>query len=173
MQGVAAQVFRLDLGQIVPAQVADRQLPENVIDDRRCHLDMRIALNHAVRLEAREQKGVDIFFQRHTVLQAERNGDGKAIGHAAESGSLFVHVQENLTQRAVLIFSGAKIDFVIADAGFLGVAGPAIGQPATLADESVDQFLRGLNHLGLRRRLRFGLGRFDRVGNGIERLAQL
>ena len=97
--------------------------------------------DHAVRLEAREQEGVDEFFQRHAVLQAERDGDGEAVGHAAEGGAFLVHVDEDFAERAVLVFAGAQIDLVVADAGLLRVAGPAIGQAAAAGDVAVHDLL--------------------------------
>ena len=89
--------------------------------------------DHAVGLEAREQEGVDELLERHAVLQAERDGDGEAVRHAAEGGAFLVHVDEDLAERAVLVLAGAQVDLVVADAGLLRVAGAAVGQPAALA----------------------------------------
>ena len=111
---------------------------------------MRVALDDAVRLEAREQEGVHELVQRHAVLQAERDGDGEAVGHAAEGGPFLVHVEEDLAERAVLVLAGAQVDLVVADAGLLRVAGAAIGQPAASADVAVDDLLGNPDRLGLR-----------------------
>ena len=69
--GVAAQVLRRDVGQIVPAELSDGQLANDVVDDRRRHFDVRIAGDDAVGLETREQEGIDELVERHAVLQAE------------------------------------------------------------------------------------------------------
>ncbi len=106
--------------------------------------------DHAVRLETREQEGIDELFQRHAVLQAQRDGDGEAVGHAAEGGPFLVHVEEDLAQGAVLVFAGAQINLVIADAGLLRVAGPAVGQTAAVGDVAMDDLLGDLDRLGLR-----------------------
>ena len=68
VQRVAAKIVRGDMGQIVPAQIGDRQLAEDVVDDRGRHLDVRVALHHAVRLEAREEKRIDELVERHAML---------------------------------------------------------------------------------------------------------
>ncbi len=101
----------------------------------------------AVRLEAREQEGVHVLLQRHAVLQAERDGDGEAVGHAAEGGAFLVHVEEDLAEGAVLVFAGAQVDLVVADAGLLRVAGPAVGQTAAVGDVAVDDLLGDLHRL--------------------------
>ena len=144
VQGVAAQVFRGDVGQVVPAEVGDGQFAEDVVDDRRRHLDVRVARDHAVRLEAGEQEGIDELVERHAVLQAERDGDGEAVRHAAEGGPFLVHVDEDFAERAVFVFAGAEVDLVIADAGLLRVPGPAIRQPATPGDVAMHDLLGDL-----------------------------
>ena len=109
VHGVAAQVLRLDVSQIMPVQIGDGQFAEDVVDDRGRHLDVRVALDHAVRLEAREQERIHELFQRHAMLQPERDGDGETVGHAAEGGPFLVHVEEDLAERAVLVLAGAQI----------------------------------------------------------------
>ena len=133
---------KLHLGQIVATQVGDGQFAENIVDDRGRHLDMRVTLNDAVRLEAREQERIHIFFERHAVLQTKRDGDGKAVGHAPEGGPFLVHVEEDFAQSAVLVFAGAQINRVVADARFLRVAGTAIRQPSPIGDIAVDDLFR-------------------------------
>ena len=119
---VGAQVGLLDMGEVEAAEVADRKLAEDVVDHRGRHLDGVVALDQARRLEAREDKGVDELFQRHAVLQADRDGDGEAVHHAAEGRAFLVHVDEDLAEAAVLVFAGAQVDVVAADDGLLGVA---------------------------------------------------
>jgi hypothetical protein len=49
------------------------------------------------------------FLERHAVLQAERDGDGEVVHQAAEGGAFLVHVDEDLAERAVLVFAGAQV----------------------------------------------------------------
>ena len=51
---------------------------------------------------------------------------------------------------AVLVFAGAQINLVVADAGLLRVAGPAVGQPAAAGDVAVHDLLGNLHRLGCR-----------------------
>ena len=130
---VMADVGGVDMGEIVAAEIGDRQFAENVIENRSGVLDRVIALHEARRLEAGEGEGVDIFLQRHAILQADRNRDGEIVHQAAEGGAFLVHVDEDLADAAVLIFAGAQIDLVAADHGFLGIALAAVGQLFALA----------------------------------------
>jgi hypothetical protein len=81
------------------AEIGDGQLAEHVVEDRGGVLDRVVALHHAGRLEAGEGEGLDIFLQRHAVLQAERDGDGEVVHHRAEGGAFLVHVDEDLAER--------------------------------------------------------------------------
>ena len=76
-------------------------------------------------------------------------------------------------RRAVLVLAGAQVDLVVADAGLLRVAGPAIGQPAAAGDVAVDDLLGDLDRLGLGARPSCRRRRRRRIGDGVERLAQL
>ena len=87
-----------------------------------------VALHHAGRLELGEGEGLDIFLERHAVLQAKRDGDGEVVHHRTEGSAFLVHVDEDLADTAVVEFAGAQVNLVAADDGFLGVAlcgGPA------------------------------------------------
>ena len=154
-EGVGAQVRGLDVGQIVPAEVGNRQLAEDVVEGRRCHLDHVVALNHPVRLEAGEGEAVDVFFQRYAVLEAQRHGDGEVVHHRPEGRAFLVHVDEDLTQRTVLEFTGAQVDLVAAHDRLLGVALAAVGQALALG-HTLDNALYDplCDHFGL----------LDRVG---------
>jgi hypothetical protein len=55
-------------------------------------------------------------------LQAHRHRDGEVVHHRPEARAFLVHVDEDLAQRAVLVFAGAQVDLVPADDGLLGVA---------------------------------------------------
>ena len=79
------------------------------------------------RLEAREGEGVDIFLERHAILQAERDRDREVVDEGAQRRAFLVHVDEDLAEPAVVVFAGAQIDLVAADHGLLGVALAAVG----------------------------------------------
>ncbi len=154
-KGVGPQVGRLNVGQIVPAKVGNRQLAEDVVEGRCCHLDHVVALDHPVRLEAGEGEAVDVFFQRYAVLEAQRHGDGEVVHHRPERRAFLVHVDEDLAQRAVFEFTGAQVELVSPNDRLLGVALTAVGQALPLRhalDDALD------NPLGND----FGL--LDRVG---------
>ena len=74
---------RIDMREIVAAEIGDRELAEDVVEDRGRVLDRVVALHQARRLEAREGEGLDIFLERHAVLQAERDGDGEVVHQAS------------------------------------------------------------------------------------------
>ena len=57
--------------QIVAVEIGDRQLAEEVVEDRGRHLDRLVALDDARRLEAGEGEGLDEFLERDAVLQAQ------------------------------------------------------------------------------------------------------
>ena len=86
-----------------------------------------VALHRAGRLEPGEGEGVDIFVERHAVLQAERHRDGEVVEERAERRAFLVHVDEDFAEPAVVIFAGAQIDLVAADHGLLGVALAPVG----------------------------------------------
>ena len=62
----------------------------------------------------------------------------------AEGRALFVHVDEDFAEAAVLVFACAHVEVVARDVGFLGVACAAVGQLLAAGD------VRGLH--GLRAR---------------------
>ncbi len=134
------------MGEIEALEVAHRQLAEHVIQDRGGVFDRVVALHRALRLEAREGEGVDIFLQRHAVLQAERHRDGEVVEQRAQRRAFLVHVDEDLADAAVVIFAGAQIDLVAADHRLLGVALAAGGQLLALAQhgDALDDLLDDL-----------------------------
>ena len=103
-----ATFAQVDVGQIVAAEVGDRQLAEDVVEDRGRVLDGIVALHEARRLEAREGEGVDVFLERHAVLQAERDGDGEVVHQRAEGGAFLVHVDEDLAEPPVFVLARVR-----------------------------------------------------------------
>src|SRR3546814_6467435 len=129
---------------VVAAEVGVRKFPEDVVEHGCRHLDGVVAVHHARGFGTRESVGLDVLFKRHAVLQADRDGDGEVVHQAAEGGAFLVHVDEDLADRAVLVFAGAQVDLVAADDGLLGVALAALRQAlAALAalDDALDDAL--------------------------------
>ena len=62
--------FRWHLSQIGAPKVFESQHPEDVVDDRRRHLDVGVTGDHSLRLEPGKGERLDELFQRHPVLQA-------------------------------------------------------------------------------------------------------
>ena len=115
------------MGQVVAAQVADGQLPEDEVDEAGAQLDGVTASHHATGLEAGEQEGVAELFQRHPVLEAHAHGDGEAVEHGPEGGALLVDVEEDLAKAAVLVLARAEVELGATDGGGLRVATAAVG----------------------------------------------
>ena len=79
-------------------------------------------VHDAVGLEAGEDERLHELLQRHAVLQAQRDGDGKAVHQRAEGSAFPMHVDEDLAQAAVSVFARAQVDLVTAHLRLLGVA---------------------------------------------------
>ncbi len=114
--------------QIGPVQIRHRQFAEDVIQNRRRIFNRVIALHHARGLKFGEGERINKFLKRHAILQTNRHGDGKVVHHRPEPSTLFVHVDEDLAEIAVFIFTGAQVNFVPANDRFLGVSLTATGQ---------------------------------------------
>jgi len=130
-------VGRWNVREVVTAKVGDRELAEDIVEDRGCVPDRVVALNEARRLEAREGERVDVFLERHAILQADRDRDREIVHEASEGGALLVHVDEDLAEPAVRILAGPEIDLVAADPRLLGVALSSSGK-AFPHDETLD-----------------------------------
>ncbi len=105
---------RLHVREIVAAQIADGELAEDVVENRRRHLDVIVTDDRTVGLEAREGERLDELFERHAVLQAERDCDREVVHQRAEGRAFLVHVDEDLAELAAFVFAGAQVDFVTA-----------------------------------------------------------
>ena len=103
------EIFFLHLRQILAFQIGNGELAEDVVDDRRRHLDAIVELDRTIGLESGEDKCLDKFFERHTVLQAERDRDGEIVHQAAERRTFLVHVEKDFAERPVFVLAGAKI----------------------------------------------------------------
>src|SRR6516225_6797860 len=97
------------MGEVEALEIAHRQLAEYVIEDRGGVFDGIVALHRTARLEAREGKGIDVFLERHAVLQAKRDRDREIVKERAQRSALLVHVDENFAEAPVVVFAGAQI----------------------------------------------------------------
>ena len=84
-----------------------------------------------------KMKASTILFQRHAVLQADRDRDGEVVHQRPEGGAFLVHVDEDLAEFAIVELAGVQIDLVAADRGFLDVALAAIRQAAALSEHEL------------------------------------
>ena len=75
--GCAVFGRRRHLREVVAVQVLDAEHAEDVVDDRRRELDVRVALDEPLRLEAGERELLDVRLERHAVLQADRHAIAK------------------------------------------------------------------------------------------------
>ena len=131
--GIRKHIVSFGVGKVVPTQIADSQFAEDIVDNRRCHFDRRVAFHDSGRIEACKGECIDEFFERHAVLQADGNGDGKIVHKAAERRTLFVHIDKNFADLSVGIFTGAQIYFVSTHERFLRIAFAAVRQTFALA----------------------------------------
>ncbi len=138
--GVGAEVFGLDLHEVGSSEVGHAELAEDVVDDRRGHFDVVVAMDGAVWLEAGEDERLGELLERDSVLEAEGDGDGEAVHERPEGGAFAVHIDEDFAEGSVFEFTGSEVDLVSADAGLLGVASAASGHDSSLADVAVDEF---------------------------------
>ena len=136
-------VARRNVREVVTAKIGDRELAENIVEDRGRVPDRVVALNEARRLEAREGERVDVFLERHAILQADRDRDREIVHEAPEGGALLLHVDEDLAEPAVRILAGPEIDLVAADTGLLGVALSSSGKRFAPDETRDGGFVRG------------------------------
>src|SRR5690606_35125946 len=119
---------RIDVRQIVTAEIRNRQLTEDVVEDRGGVLNRLVALHDAGRLEAREGESLHVLLERHAVLKPEAHRDGEVVHQRPEGSALLVHVDEDFAQAAILVFTRAQINLVPAHSGLLRVTLAARGQ---------------------------------------------
>ena len=163
---VKAFTLGLHMGQIGAIQIADGQFAEDVIQNGCGVFDAVIALHHARRFKPGEGERIDKFFQRHPVLQAHRNRDGKVVHHRPKTGTLFVHVDKDFAQITVFVFAGTQVNLMPANIGLLSVTLAPVRQLFTvrfddfLDDHFLDDLFRQHGRLFLRRAIQqnfFGL----------------
>lgn len=130
----AMPVSRPDLGELRHAQVFKREHAEDIVDHAGRELDVRMPLDHPLRLEPREGERVHELLQRHAVLQAQTHRDRERVHQRPERGALFVHVDKDLAQRPILVLAGAQVHLVPADPAFERDPAPLLGQASAGRD---------------------------------------
>ena len=103
------------MGQIIPAEIGNTKLAEDVIEDGISKLNAVITLDRAIGFEARKGIGLDKFFERDAILQANGNGDGEIIHQATEGCAFFVHVDKDFTEATIFKLACMEIDFMTTD----------------------------------------------------------
>ena len=66
-----------------------------------------MTLDHASWLERLERERVDILLEWNTVLEALADRYGETAKDATKRCSLLCKIQEDLTERAILVFTGS------------------------------------------------------------------
>src|SRR5208282_446253 len=109
---LGAQVLEQEL--LLSAEEAHLQPAENVVHDRLGKADVGIARPSA-GLEARVRKLLAEKFQRHSMLQRDRDRQSKAV-HEARNGRAFLrHLDEDLARFAVGIEANNDVALVASD----------------------------------------------------------
>ncbi len=161
-------LFRWHLREVVLLKVLDTEHTEDVVDDRRGELDVRMTFDDALWLEARERELPNVGIERHAVLKTHRDTDREAVHQRAERGAFLVHVYEDLTERAVHVFACAKEDFVPSDACFLREAAALLGKTVAPSARGREPLLnRSFNGLCGRGSLRLGARVFILLALGV------
>src|SRR5690348_13300962 len=93
--------------QVCSSEILISQCTENEINNRCSALNVRV-VNHTRRLKACEHKFFYKLFQRHAVLQADRNCYRKTVKHAAHGSAFLGHINEYLTNSAIIVLAGTK-----------------------------------------------------------------
>ena len=100
-----------------------------------------MTIDAAVWLEASKDKCLHKLLKRYAILEPKRDGNREAVHQGAEGSSFAVHVDEDLSERAILVLAGADIHLVTANPGLLGVALSAARHLASFADVAIHQAL--------------------------------
>ena len=131
---------------------------------------MVIEVDRAVGFEASEQEGLDEFFERDAVLEPQRNGNGETVHEAAKRRPFLVHVEKDFSERSIVVFTGAEIDFMPADHGLLRIPHASRGKRATFGEIPDHHPFRHL--LGHLHDVVVPFGLFGQVNGGVQGLAQ-
>src|SRR5688500_10409381 len=91
-------------------------------------------LYKARRVEFCKSKFVNEFFQRNSVLQANGDSNGETVHHAAHGSSFFRHVNEDLSQCPISIFTCTQEYSLSIDLCFLSEASSLGGKRTTFYD---------------------------------------
>src|SRR5579872_1080869 len=121
MRLVDVLVLGFDLHEVGAPQILHAEHAEDVIDHARAVLYVRM-IDKAVWFEAREDKLVDKFFKRHSILQTDRYGDRETVEQATERSTLFVKVYKDFTKRAVAVLARTQEHRMTGDFSFLSPA---------------------------------------------------
>ena len=105
--------------QVRTAEVFVTEYTEDEVNQRSGGLDIRV-LYKSGRIETGEGEFVHELFQWYTVLETNGNRDRETVHHAAHGSAFLGHINKDLTQGTITIFTGTKEDGLSVDLGFLG-----------------------------------------------------
>ena len=107
--GLAALAGRQNVPSVsfVFGEIFDRQTTEEVVHEARRDSKLGI-IGHTSRLEPHTHERIDKAMQRHPVLQAVADRDGKGVHDSRQRRSLLGHPNEQLTGASVLVFTDRR-----------------------------------------------------------------
>src|SRR5580658_7669840 len=111
----------------MPRQEAQLQPAEDVIHDGLGKADLFVA-SPAGGLEASVGELLAQYLERDAVLQRERNRGGKGVHEPGDSGTLFGHLDEDLTRLSIRVEAYGDIALVSRDGKFVGEGGALLRQ---------------------------------------------
>src|SRR5262249_57734222 len=87
-ESVEAAFRGVHMGEVEALEIAHGKLAEDVIENRGRVFDRVVALHWAGGFETGKGEGVDIFLERHAILQAERDRDREVVEQRAQRRAL-------------------------------------------------------------------------------------
>ena len=122
------EIVGVDVNEVSFSEVSDAEFAEDIIDDGSSEFDGTVTSDGSGGFEAREDEGIDVFFEGDAVLESETDGDGEAVHQASEGSPFFMHIDEDFAQRAIGVFARPEVDVILADGGFLSVSASTRGE---------------------------------------------
>ena len=119
-----------------------RQPAEDVIDQALGHGDFGIA-GHAAGLEADVLELADQRFDRHAILQADRDERGDGVHQAADGAAFLGDADEDFAGLAVVVKADGDVAFVAGDVELVRHGVPGVGKAAAqrALDDPFDDLL--------------------------------
>src|SRR6185436_5630860 len=126
--------------KISPAQIFISECAENEIDNGCSALNIWV-IHHSCWFKPGEHKLLYKFFQRNSILQADRNSNSKTVQHGSHGSAFLRHVNEDLPNSLIRIFTGAQEHNLSVDLCFLSKA-PALSRQCSLLNNLRERALK-------------------------------